>query len=256
MSAAITPQQLVAWLDDTLPTERCKDYGPNGLQVEAASTVSHIASACTADLTTITSAIAAGADALLVHHGIFWGKAQPLAGMLGRRVSELYLHRLNLIAYHLPLDACPTWGNNAWLVHQLGAKSVEGLTFAAAGGLNLGMVGEYDHALAIDDFQSRLETIFPDGIRWAPAPVPLIKRFGVVSGGGQHWHLEAADLGCDAFISGEAGEQNYHQAREGTCHYYAVGHSASERHAVHELAEALAQHFGLQHTRIQDSNPF
>ena len=143
-------EEINNWLDNALPVDGCQDYGPNGLQVDAIGEVTHIASAATADQHSIDQAIAAGADVMLVHHGLFWGKAQPLTGMLGNRVRSLYNNKISLLAYHLPLDACPTWGNNAWILKQLGATICEE-SFGKAGGLNLGLIGDLPEPMSPSD---------------------------------------------------------------------------------------------------------
>ena len=110
-----------AYLQALLRPEAFKDYGPNGLQVEGRATVRRVASGVTASLAFIDAAIAAGADTLFVHHGLFWrGQDGRLTGWLGARVKRLMQAELNLFAYHLPLDAHPGWGNNVQLGARLG----------------------------------------------------------------------------------------------------------------------------------------
>ncbi|RUP30713.1 MAG: Nif3-like dinuclear metal center hexameric protein, partial [Curvibacter sp.] len=102
--------------DALLQPERFKDYGPNGLQVEGGTQVRHLVSGVTASLALIEAAIAAGADAILVHHGLFWrGQDGRITGWMKQRLQKLLAHDISLLAYHLPLDAHPEWGNNAQL---------------------------------------------------------------------------------------------------------------------------------------------
>jgi putative NIF3 family GTP cyclohydrolase 1 type 2 len=108
-------------LNTLLQADRFDDYGPNGLQVEGRAQVRRIVSGVTASLALIDAAIADGADAILVHHGLFWrGQDGRLVGWLGERVRRLMAHGINLFAYHLPLDAHPELGNNAQLARVLG----------------------------------------------------------------------------------------------------------------------------------------
>ena len=85
-----------------------KDYGPNGLQVEGKAEVGKLVSGVTASLALIEAAIEAQADAILVHHGLFWrGHDGRVTGWLKARLEKLLAHQINLFAYHLPLDAHP-----------------------------------------------------------------------------------------------------------------------------------------------------
>ncbi len=112
---------LVEYLQDYLQLERFNDYCPNGLQVEGTNTVRRIASGVTASIAFIEAALAAGADTLLVHHGYFWrGESPCVTGQKHRRLKALLAADLNLLAYHLPLDAHPEVGNNAQLAERLG----------------------------------------------------------------------------------------------------------------------------------------
>ncbi|MDE1929865.1 MAG: Nif3-like dinuclear metal center hexameric protein, partial [Burkholderiales bacterium] len=128
---------LLSWLQQTLQPDAVRDYGPNGLQVEGRRDVRRIVSGVTASLALIDAAAAAGADLLLVHHGLFWrGQDGRLTGWLAARVRALMAAELNLCAYHLPLDAHPEYGNNAQLGRRLGLAAD-----ARFGEQNLGFCG-------------------------------------------------------------------------------------------------------------------
>ena len=121
---------LIETLDDWMQPNAFKDYAPNGLQVEGQLEVQKLALGVTASAEVIEQAVAWGADALLVHHGYFWkNEAQTLTGMKGQRVRLLMEHNLSLIAYHLPLDCNPEFGNNKSLLDQIGftnGKPIDG----------------------------------------------------------------------------------------------------------------------------------
>ncbi|MFY8017946.1 MAG: Nif3-like dinuclear metal center hexameric protein, partial [Inhella sp.] len=113
--------ELERYLSEALAVSRFKDYGPNGLQVEGRPEVRRLISGVTASRAFIEAAIEQGADALLVHHGLFWrGQDGRLTGWLRQRLGPLFAHNVNLFAYHLPLDAHSEWGNNAALGARLG----------------------------------------------------------------------------------------------------------------------------------------
>ena len=128
---------LAGWMDRLLESGRFSDYGPNGLQVEGRTRVRRIVSGVTASLALIEAAAADGADAIVVHHGLFWrGQDGRVTGWMKRRLAALLAHDISLYAYHLPLDAHPEVGNNA----RLGAEL--GLTVAGSfGDKALGLIG-------------------------------------------------------------------------------------------------------------------
>ena len=101
-----------------------KDYSPNGLQVEGRTAIRHLVTGVTASQALIDAAIARQADAILVHHGYFWGNEPPqIRGMKKRRLQALLRHDINLLAYHLPLDAHPQLGNNVQLARLLDMRN-------------------------------------------------------------------------------------------------------------------------------------
>jgi putative NIF3 family GTP cyclohydrolase 1 type 2 len=115
--------ELTRSLNELLVPERFKDYGPNGLQVEGCLELRKLVSGVTASLALIEAAIAARADAILVHHGLFWrGQDGRVVGWMRQRLALLLAHNVNLYAYHLPLDAHPELGNNAQLGLKLGLQ--------------------------------------------------------------------------------------------------------------------------------------
>jgi putative NIF3 family GTP cyclohydrolase 1 type 2 len=133
-----TRSQLLMACDELLQPQRFNDYGPNGLQVEGRDAIRHVVSGVTASLALIDAAIEAQADALLVHHGLFWrGQDGRVTGWMKQRLSRLLAHEINLLAYHVPLDAHPTLGNNAQLGKRLGLH-VQGVF----GEQDLGLWGE------------------------------------------------------------------------------------------------------------------
>ncbi len=240
--------EIVAFCDRELAVDTFDDYCPNGLQVEGSATVGHIVSGVTASQALIDAAIADGADLLLVHHGYFWrGEPQPLVGMKGRRVRALMAAEISLLAYHLPLDAHPDWGNNRQLARRLGfahARPLDGLLWGV----------ELAAALDPDELLERVET----ALGRAPTrvgPQGPLRRIGWCSGAAQDMLAQAAAAGCDAFISGEISEQTLHQARELGVMYLAAGHHATERYGVQALGEALADRFGVGHRFIDLDNP-
>lgn len=246
--------ELVAVADALLQPERFRDYGPNGLQVEGAARVRKMVSGVTASRALIEAAIAAGADTLFVHHGLFWrGQSGCVTGWMKQRLALLLAHDINLLAYHLPLDAHPELGNNAQLGRQLGLVGQ-----ACFGEQDLGWLGTAANGHVWPDAQA-----LADHVAYVlKRPVALIdqahkeiRNIAWCSGGAQSYFEAAIAAGADAFITGELSEPQAHLARECGVAYLACGHHASERYGAPAVASHLAQQFGLQHEFIDIDNP-
>jgi dinuclear metal center YbgI/SA1388 family protein len=236
------PDDLLRELDELFQPSRFKDYAPNGLQVEGTDSITTIATAATASQAAIAAAVEAGADALLVHHGIFWGREQRLTGMLGARVRALVKADCALFAYHLPLDAQPLIGNNAVGLELLGIHE-----HTAFGDQDLGRWGTLAEAIDAATLSERCQRAFAHPVLHCPGGPERIRRVGIVTGGGQSYLASGAAAGIDAFITGETSEQTWHEAQELGIHCFACGHYATEDHAIHRLGADLAQRHGLTH---------
>jgi dinuclear metal center YbgI/SA1388 family protein len=248
----IDPQGLCAYCDALLDTAAFTDYAPNGLQVEGDRPLRRLITGVTACAALIEGAIEAGADALLVHHGWFWkGEGPCLVGPKGRRARVLFRSGASLIAYHLPLDAHPSYGNNAILGRRLEFQDAQ----ASAIGNGLVWIGRLagpttprDWAASVGERLGRVPTLVDPGLG-------AIERVAWCTGGGQGYLEAAATLGVDAFLSGEISEQTTHLARELGIAFLAAGHHATERYGVQALGAHLAERFGLEHHFIEIENP-
>lgn len=227
------------------------DYCPNGLQVEVATEVRRVVSGVTASLALIEAAAQLRADLLLVHHGYFWkGEALPLVGMKGRRIRALYAAGISLAAYHLPLDAHPELGNNVLLGRLLG---VDGAAAVAENGLL--WAGTLPSSLRPEELADGLERQLGRQPLWLEGGPARIERLAWCTGAAQGFIERAADLGCQAFVSGEVSEHTFHQARELGIHYFAAGHHATERYGIQALGEELGREFRLDHRFVDLDNP-
>jgi dinuclear metal center YbgI/SA1388 family protein len=244
--------QLTAYCDRLLETERFDDYCPNGLQVEAATSVRRLVTGVTACQALIEAAADTGADALLVHHGFFWkGEPQPLRGMKARRIATLMRRGVSLLAYHLPLDVHPELGNNARLGDLLGFRDMQ----QAEGDQGLLWHGDTGVPLSLEALAGQVKAVLdrePLVVAGGERPV---RRVAWCSGAAQGYIVRAAELGADAYISGEVSEQTVHQARELGIHYLAAGHHATERYGVQALGAHLGGCFGIDHRHIDIDNP-
>ncbi|MEK6748833.1 MAG: Nif3-like dinuclear metal center hexameric protein [Pseudomonadota bacterium] len=230
-----------------------RDYCPNGLQIEGRAEITRLATAVTASRAAIEAAVAAQADALLVHHGYFWrGEPAPLVGAKYRRIRHLMQHEIGLIAYHLPLDIHPVYGNNAQLAPIFNAQMS---ARHAIDGVELIQIGELKLPLTPEKFMQELQRALAHTPLHIPGNAPLLRRIAWCSGAAQDYIEIASALAVDAYISGEISERTYHSARETGIHYFAAGHHATERYGVQALGAHLAQHFGLIHQFIDEPNP-
>ncbi len=250
----VSREQLAAALDALLEPQRFKDYGPNGLQVEGKPRVRKLVSGVTASLALIEAAVAAQADAVLVHHGLFWrGQDGCVTGWMKQRLSRLLQHDINLFAYHLPLDAHSQLGNNAQLAQVLGfAKEWD--DWARFGDQGLGLLGTTGHttvAALVRHIQSTLgrPVTCVDGL------TRPLKRVAWCTGGAQNYFESAIAAGADAFITGEISEPQAHYARECGVAYLACGHHATERYGAPAVGAHVAAQLGIEHQFIDIDNP-
>ena len=242
---------LVEYADKLLNVDAFSDYCPNGLQVEGKAQVGMIVSGVTACQALVDEAARLKADLLLVHHGYFWkGEAQPIVGIKQRRIATLLQHDINLLAYHLPLDAHAELGNNARLGALLGITSKGALSPEG-----IGQVGVLEEAITAE----ALAEIIGQRLGRMPQLISggdhRIVRVAWCTGAAQGYIEQAAALGADAYISGEISEQTFHQARELGIHYFVAGHHATERYGAMALGEHLAQQFSLEHRFVDIDNP-
>lgn len=247
----VARDEMDRYLRQVLEVEKFKDYGPNGLQVEGRPEVDKLVSGVTASLSLIEAAVAARADAVLVHHGLFWrGQDGRLTGWLKARVALLMAHGINLFAYHLPLDAHAEWGNNAQWGAALGLRAD-----ARFGEQALGFIGDAGHLLSLRALAQQAERVAQREVLVLPGDGRALRRIAWCSGGAQSYFEAAIAAGADAFLTGEVSEPQAHLARETGVAFIACGHHASERHGAPALGAHLAQHFGLQHEFIEIANP-
>ncbi|MCM5703125.1 Nif3-like dinuclear metal center hexameric protein [Larsenimonas salina] len=245
---------LIHMLDDELTPSRFKDYTVNGLQVEGRERIGRIMGGVTACEALIDEAIAWQADAVLVHHGYFW-KNEPaqVTGMKRRRLAKLLAHDINVLAYHLPLDAHPSLGNNA----QLG--QLMGWTFT---GVLDGPVGQgllYEGTLSTPMTHDALTQHMGEVLERRPLMIQghdrPIERIAWCTGGAQDMIEAARAAGVDAFVSGEISERTTHIAREEGISYFSAGHHATERCGVQALGDWLSERADIEFRFVDIDNP-
>jgi dinuclear metal center YbgI/SA1388 family protein len=247
-------QELLQAFDRLLEPARFKDYGPNGLQVEGRDEVRRIVSGVTASRALIEAAVQQRADAVFVHHGLFWrGHDGRVTGWMKQRLALLLAHDINLFAYHLPLDAHAELGNNAQLGLKLGLKAD-----GRFGDQELGFIGGRADGGAFRDtaeLAAHVERALGRHATRIDAAAGPIGRIAWCTGGAQGFFEAAIAAGAQAFLTGEISEPQAHYARECGVSFLACGHHATERYGAPAVAAHVAAALGLEHRFIDIDNP-
>lgn len=250
-----TITEIASHLDALLHTAEIPDYSNalNGIQVETDAEITKVAAAVDARERTITDAIDAGANLLVVHHGMFWGGLQPLRGPNLRRVRSLISSNLALYSSHLPLDAHPELGNNVLLARELGLTPTSG--FARYKTIDIGVAGESDvpttQLIERADALARLHGgsarhTTNDGSR-------TTRRWAICTGAGASRDTlnEAAARGIDTLIVGEGPHWTAVDAEELGITVIYAGHYATETLGVRALAEYVSRRYDIPWTFIE-----
>jgi len=244
-------KELTHYTGEILQVERYRDYCPNGLQVEGKSEIKKIVTGVTASLALLKAAHAAGADLILVHHGYFWRNEDArVIGMKRARLKFLLEHDISLLAYHLPLDAHPEYGNNVQL-----AKKLDFQLVGWAGEQNMIAHGTLASPLTLEALCAHIQQRLHRAPLLIGEPNAQVKRIAWCTGAAQDYIEQAIALEVDVFISGEISERTVHLARESGVAYIAAGHHATERYGVQALGQHLATHFNLDYEFIDIDNP-
>jgi dinuclear metal center YbgI/SA1388 family protein len=234
---------LVRWLDATLEIDAYPDPSLNGLQVEGADEVRKVAFAVDASLSTFEQAADVGADLLVVHHGLFWGPAEPIRGMMGRRVRYLLEKDLSLYAAHIPLDAHRELGNNWGLARILGMDELS--PFGDWQGHPIGVKGVFPTPLSLRDLADTIEKELGEAVLVHAGGPMEVGSLGIVSGAAARDVATAADEGLDAFLTGEPKHDVFHVPFERGINALFAGHYMTETVGVNLLARRVAEELDL-----------
>jgi len=242
---------LVTELANFLQVGKFQDYCPNGLQVEGRPQVRRIVSGVTASQALIEAAIAADADAILVHHGYFWrGEAAEVTGLKRNRLKRLLTHDLSLLAYHLPLDAHAEIGNNVQLGHVFEWPITRYLDDK-----NMLPMAELPQAMALAQLGEHVSASLGRQAQLLGDPQKQVRTVAWCTGAAQSYIQQAVNAGVDVFISGEVSEQTWHTVCETETAYISAGHHATERYGVQALGQWIAEKYGIEHIYIELDNP-
>ncbi len=244
---------IIAFLDEHLAAATYADVGLNGLQVEGKSSVRRLALGVSVSAALINEAAAWNADAILVHHGLFWGRVEAIKGAYAGRLKALLSQDISLIAYHIPLDAHASDGNNAQLAKQIGLQ--EAGPWGDYKGKRIGVLGRLPAPVEL----SHIVPIIAQTCRSKPVVLgdrtDKIATVAVCSGGGGSMLTDAIDAGADLFVTGEPGEPAQELAREAGVAVVGAGHYGTERLGVQAIGARLGKIFGIETRYIEIDNP-
>ncbi|WP_127715896.1 Nif3-like dinuclear metal center hexameric protein [Halobacteriovorax sp. HLS] len=253
---SIKSKELEKFLNSLLNIYEFSDYGPNGLQVEGTKEISKIAFSVSATKYSIAQAVQFGADALVVHHGLFWSfhGTKPIKGPFAKRVIPLIKNDINLFGYHLPLDAHMEVGNAATIAKKLDLIDLN--PFGDYKGSPTGVKAKFKTPLTRAQLAKKLTDILDHEVIYSkPETEDEIKSIGIITGGANSdWYL-AMKNGLDAYLTGEMSEHDWHESAESGVTMFAGGHNATEQFGVQSLMEKVQEKFDVECTFISSENP-
>jgi dinuclear metal center YbgI/SA1388 family protein len=246
---------ILAALDELLEPSKYRDLCPNGLQVPGTQEISRVITAVSAQRELSVHAVEMEAQLALVHHGLFWDFQPPgLSPVQAERLRPLFKHDINLAAYHIPLDAHPTHGNNALLADALGCDAHE--PFGDYHGTPIGRRGSFGNGgITLPELRDRVRAATRREPTIQGAGAERIRAIGIVSGSAADMLAQAVDAGLDAFLTGEPREHVMADARESGIHFIAAGHYATETFGVRALGDMLEERFSVEHIFVDIPNP-
>jgi len=240
---------LAHYADALLRTDEIQDYPAalNGLQLENRAEVKGIASAVDFSTRSISGAIEAGANLLIVHHGMFWNGFEHLRGASYRRLQLLIANDVAVYSSHLPLDLHPTLGNNVLLSRQLDLKPTG--TFAKHDGIFIGLSGDSDiETAALAARADKFASAYSGSVRMTlVASDRRTKRWAMCTGAGASTDTirEAVTMKVDTLIVGEGPHHTAVQAEENDLVIIYAGHYATETLGVRALGDHLGEKYGV-----------
>ena len=246
-------EDVVNFLNEYLLVDTIADSSLNGLQVQGRDCVRKIVFGVSANMALFEKAKKAGADMIVVHHGLLWGKEQALVGAFGKRVGFLLKHDISLLGYHLPLDKHPVVGHNALLLKAIGARKLK--SFAQYHGQSIGFFGVLPKALPVSVVVKKLTHVCDGKAQLLPFGPTKVRTVGVVSGGGWSMIPDGVELGLDLFVTGALDEPAQEICREGHITCAALGHYNSEKIGVLALMELVRKQFKVKVEFIDIANP-
>lgn len=246
--------ELETYLNTLLQTNNFQDYCPNGLQIEGDPYITKIITGVSLNEQLIDVAIQKKANAIIVHHGVFWNFDKNIITKVKKlRIAKILKQNINLYAYHLPLDNHNTMGNNVMLAQQLNLKIIgntdkQGLLW----------YGQLENPCPLNEFIAHIDQQLKRKPAYFIRPELLTKTINNIAwctGGADSFFTTAIDLNVDAFITGECKEHIMHMALESDVCFIAAGHYATERYGIEALTNHIQQTHNIDAKFIDIYNP-
>lgn len=251
----ITRKKLEKWLNDYLEVDKVSDYLPNGLQIEGKENVGKIVTAVSINLEIVEAAVKNNADAIIVHHGMFWKSDETvIRGYRKNRIKKIIENDISLFAYHLPLDLHPEISNNRLILKGLGVDEIEEPEDTKLR-YSFGLKGVFQSPSSFEGLVHKVNDFFGTGARYFHYGGDKISSLYVVSGAGRNMIDQAHLLGVDAFLTGDAQENTEYVAKEELLNYVYAGHYNTEKPGIIELGEQIKRQFHLDVKFIDIPNP-
>lgn len=231
------------YLQQLLSPQDWDDYCPNGLQIEGSKKIKKISFAVSATKESIEQSVSWDADALVVHHGLFWKfhGVRTITNSFAKRIKPLIQNDINLFAYHLPLDAHEEIGHASQIAQKLGGTNIQ--PFGNHKGQPTGVSCTLD-PLPAEKLKDQIKSLLKhDVLHSCPTSKDTINSLGIITGGanGDWVHAERNDI--DAYLTGEMSEHDWHEAKESGIHMYAGGHNATEEFGLIALMDKIKTQF-------------
>lgn len=243
----VETKKIVKFCEDYLKVKDFEDYCVNGLQVEGAAKISKIITGVSLSEKLIKAAIKKQAKMIIVHHGIFGSqidKPPQIKGIVKNRLKLLLENNINLLGFHLPLDAHPVIGNNISLLKLLNLKKPE--KFYSPGYGEIAYMGELDRSVKFNDFVESVNSKLKTNSYIMAAGSKTVRKVAVASGGASPDYKAAAEIGADVFLTGDVRESVVRAVEEARINFISAGHYNTEKLGVKNLGNLIAKKFKIK----------
>jgi len=236
---------LEKWLNDYFLIDSVPDYLPNGMQIEGKNSIKRIITGVSINLELIETAVSRRADAIIVHHGMFWkNDEKTIKSFRKDRIKKILENDINLFAYHLPLDVHPRISHNRIILKNIGASVINSCKDNKD--LTFGLKGNFDKPIGFNELLERINNFLNTKARFYKFGIDYIKSIYVVSGAGRNEIEKAFELSVDAYLTGDANEGTKYLAKESKLNYIYAGHYNTERPGIIELSNIIRKEFDIE----------
>jgi dinuclear metal center YbgI/SA1388 family protein len=241
LKMTVQRDKIIEFCSKYLQTDSFEDYCFNGLQIEGIEKVSKIVTGVSFSRRLVKEAVSKQAQMIMVHHGIFVKDISSpfqLKGVMRGRVKAILENDINLVGYHLPLDAHPLTGNNISLAKVLGVKKTKPF--------DVGFVGELEKETDFEKFQMLVDRKLVARSFALPFGKKKVKKIAIISGGSSPDFEEAFRAGANVFLCGDMREEVVRKAEEVGINIINAGHYNTEKEGIRNLGEIVKKKFKIE----------